>query len=446
MKSSISVLAITFLALLFSSNNALAQRGVHISFQTFYDELSPYGDWVHNPVHGYVWVPYAERGFQPYATSGHWVMTQYGNTWVSDYEWGWAPFHYGRWFYDDFYGWAWVPGSEWGPSWVHWRHSDGYYGWAPLGPGMHINVSVNIPVHHWVFVPHRHFTSHRVYHYYVPRPRVNRIYHKTVVINNVYVNNNVTYVSGPSRQDIERRTRRSVTVRSVDYADRPNRSTVSNNSVRIYRPSVSDDKAKARPARVAESGTRTNTSQGTRTTRSAVNNNTNTTRNDRSRTSTNNSVQQPSRTNAETRTSSPSRIGRTNSTTKAAEPSGSSRPARTNARSGTNDPSVQSRDRTTVQKREEAQKPASQVQRQPATRPASSASQSPAPQRQRTVNTAPKQQVKQSTAQPARQQAVKQQPERQTSTRQTSTRQTSTRQSTEKQSGNSQPSRSQRTR
>src|SRR5690606_31003777 len=153
---------------------------------------------------------------------GHWVMTEYGNTWVSDYEWGWAPFHYGRWFYDDFYGWAWVPGSEWGPSWVHWRHSDGYYGWAPLGPGVHINVSVNIPVHHWVFVPHRHFTSHRVYHYYVPRPRVNRIYHKTVVINNVYVNNNVTYVSGPSRRDIERRTRRSVTVRSVDYSDRPN--------------------------------------------------------------------------------------------------------------------------------------------------------------------------------------------------------------------------------
>src|SRR5690606_4859230 len=105
----------------FISEKATAKEDRYITFQTFYDELAPHGDWVHNPQHGFVWVPYAEPDFQPYASSGHWVMTEYGNTWVSDYSWGWAPFHYGRWYFDDYYGWAWVPGHEWGPAWVHWR-------------------------------------------------------------------------------------------------------------------------------------------------------------------------------------------------------------------------------------------------------------------------------------------------------------------------------------
>lgn len=262
MKPSIKVSILAAFALfvfLFSApEKAAAQRGMNISFQTFYDELSPYGEWIHNPRHGYVWVPYAEPGFQPYGTRGYWAVTEYGNTWVSDYEWGWAPFHYGRWFYDDYYGWSWVPGTEWGPSWVHWRHNDGYYGWAPLGPGVHFNMTIHIPVHHWVFVPNRYITSYRIYDYYVPRRRVNHIYHNTVVINNIYVNNNNTYISGPSRQDIERRTRRPVTVRTIDNADRPDRSTADSRSVRIYRPAVSEDtRSSAKPSRISDGSSRT---------------------------------------------------------------------------------------------------------------------------------------------------------------------------------------------
>ena len=101
------ILGITFTAILLMMVKPLqtqAQPGVSVSFQTFYDELSPYGTWVDDPDYGDVWVPDAEEGFKPYATRGHWVVTDYGNTWVSDYEWGWAPFHYGRWRYDDYYG------------------------------------------------------------------------------------------------------------------------------------------------------------------------------------------------------------------------------------------------------------------------------------------------------------------------------------------------------
>jgi len=130
-----------------------------VSFQLFYDQLSPYGQWVNDPNYGYVWIPDVGPNFQPYATNGYWTMTDYGNTWVSNYDWGWAPFHYGRWNYNDRYGWGWVPDYEWGPAWVNWRQSNDYYGWAPMGPGMSINVSVNIPMNFWTFVGVNHLIS-----------------------------------------------------------------------------------------------------------------------------------------------------------------------------------------------------------------------------------------------------------------------------------------------
>src|ERR1043165_5421845 len=67
------------------------------SYQQFYDDLSPYGEWVEDPQYGYVWVPDAGDDFRPYYSNGYWVNSDYGNTWVSNYDWGWAPFHYGRW-------------------------------------------------------------------------------------------------------------------------------------------------------------------------------------------------------------------------------------------------------------------------------------------------------------------------------------------------------------
>ena len=79
-----------------------AEAQTRVSLQVFYDELQPYGTWVHYGSRGYVWIPRVDRGFVPYATNGYWMNTDYGNTWVSDYAWGWAPFHYGRWLFDDF--------------------------------------------------------------------------------------------------------------------------------------------------------------------------------------------------------------------------------------------------------------------------------------------------------------------------------------------------------
>jgi len=54
--------------------------------------------------------------FAPYASGGHFVMSDYGWTWASDYDWGWAPFHYGRWLVVGGHGWCWLPGTVWGPA------------------------------------------------------------------------------------------------------------------------------------------------------------------------------------------------------------------------------------------------------------------------------------------------------------------------------------------
>ncbi|WP_162417040.1 DUF6600 domain-containing protein [Cyclobacterium roseum] len=220
---------------------------VAVSFQVFYDELSPYGDWVEDPHYGFIWIPYAERNFQPYRTNGHWVMSTYGNTWVSNYDWGWAPFHYGRWFFSDFYGWAWIPGYEWGPAWVNWRSGRGYYGWFPLGPRTQFYASVHYPVYsHWVFVPRRRLLSRNIYRYYLPGRNINLIYNQTTVINNTYVYNNQRYVAGPSRRELQQVTRRNVPVFEVREERRPGRSAIRNNSVRLYRPEVQRTQASNR--------------------------------------------------------------------------------------------------------------------------------------------------------------------------------------------------------
>ena len=76
-----------------------SQQQDDITYQQFYDDLSPYGNWVNYGSYGYAWVP-GVSNFRPYYTNGYWVYSDYGWTWASNYNWGWAPFHYGRWVND----------------------------------------------------------------------------------------------------------------------------------------------------------------------------------------------------------------------------------------------------------------------------------------------------------------------------------------------------------
>jgi hypothetical protein len=208
-----------------------------VDIATFEEELAPHGRWVDTSEYGRVWIPNVDENFRPYATNGRWVVTSYGNTWVSDYEWGWAAFHYGRWYRDNLWGWVWVPGRVWGPAWVAWRSGGGYYGWAPLGPSVSINI--NFPSFFWTFVPQTHITNHHIHHHYIPSTQVVNVYNNTTVIKNHYRVNNRVYVYGPKKQDIERVTNSQVAVYRVDRLNKPGQSQVEGRSVRIYQPKPS---------------------------------------------------------------------------------------------------------------------------------------------------------------------------------------------------------------
>lgn len=217
-------------------NKVTAQNYGSVSFDVFYNELSPYGYWDNDPNYGDIWFPNVDANFRPYSSNGYWTMTQYGNTWVSNYPWGWAPFHYGRWVQTRYNGWGWIPGYEWGPAWVDWRSGNGYYGWAPMAPRsrLSVNVSIGLPIDIWVFAPSRHIYDRNIYsHSHYGRPN---IYNNTTIINNTYIVNNNHYHGGPSRRDIERSTGRRVTVRAIKDSQRPGSSRVDNRTVSMYRP------------------------------------------------------------------------------------------------------------------------------------------------------------------------------------------------------------------
>jgi hypothetical protein len=215
------------------------QEAQEISFSTFYDELSPYGRWIDYPQYGRVWIA-NQPGFVPYQTDGHWAYTAYGWTWVSDYNWGWAPFHYGRWSYDNFYGWLWIPGYEWAPAWVSWRSGGGYYGWAPLSPGISIGVEIGfntIPQHYWCFVPNQYMGSSNMRNYYAGRNNNITIINNTSIINTTNQYRGARYWQGPDRNDVERYTGKSIQPYELHDANKPGQQ-VSNNNINVYRPRI----------------------------------------------------------------------------------------------------------------------------------------------------------------------------------------------------------------
>lgn len=236
MKKIITVFVMLFM--LAGSYKAAAQINAGISFNTFYTELSPYGRWIDYPQYGQVWIS-NETGFEPYSTNGYWEYTNYGWMWVSNYAWGWAPFHYGRWAYLNHYGWAWVPGYEWAPAWVGWCNYGGYYGWAPLSPGLGFNYSFSsIPYNYWRFVRHQYINNRNVHRHY-QRPAINSDqYNNITVINNTVVNNNTTYIAGPPREQAESYIRKKIEPKQVAFSEQGVKRTevLNKKEIRVYRP------------------------------------------------------------------------------------------------------------------------------------------------------------------------------------------------------------------
>lgn len=242
MISMISVLLLSF------SGNVKSQPRTSVDFQFFYDHLSPYGNWMSNPRYGYVWHPNVVSDFHPYRTNGHWVWTlEFEWMWVSDYEWGWAPFHYGRWYFDDVYGWLWIPSNEWSPAWVVWRNGIDFYGWAPLGPGMGISLLFSFgqadyfPEYYWSFVPQHYITAYNI-HQHCYHPQRNHEFYKQ----SNYMSRREShdekerwlYVNGPSKSEVELRTREKIKPFNVLESDEPVIYTEQKEHIQIYKPFV----------------------------------------------------------------------------------------------------------------------------------------------------------------------------------------------------------------
>ncbi len=189
-----------------ATNVAAQPETQPVTVNYFYDSLAPYGSWVVVNGYGRCWRPTVctyDSSWQPYCDRGRWVYSDCGWYWNSDYAWG-ATFHYGRWFRDASVGWCWYPDTVWAPSWVTWRRSNSYCGWAPLPPrtsyqagvgivynggGVSVGFGFGLGASCFTFVPTQYFCNPHPRNYCVAPTQVTQIYNNTTVINNYNVNN-----------------------------------------------------------------------------------------------------------------------------------------------------------------------------------------------------------------------------------------------------------------
>jgi hypothetical protein len=232
------------------------------SVSYFYSSLAPYGSWIDVDGYGLCWQPtvaVGNAGWRPYSDRGRWLWSNHGWYWYSDYSWGWAPFHYGRWCDYPRVGWVWVPGTHWGPSWVSWRYSSSYCGWAPLPPhaywhsgfgfysgGVSVGFSFGwgLDYHCYNYVPYNRFCDRSPGLHVVRGSRAQAIHRETTVVNNYVVGDNNTIINnGVGRDRIARANRGQVptaTVREgVSTAGARREQLVSNGSqLAVVRPSL----------------------------------------------------------------------------------------------------------------------------------------------------------------------------------------------------------------
>jgi hypothetical protein len=237
------LIAILFLGATFTRPIRSLAQDETVDYQVFYDNLAPYGSWVNMDPYGSVWIPNVGPGFAPYASNGYWANTDYGWTWVSDFDWGWAAFHYGRWEHKRDIGWFWIPDYTWGPAWVDWDYGPGYYGWAPLGYGVNIDVALGGGWHphdrRWCFVEEGYMGRRNIGSYYIPRERNTEILVNMHPITERYNDDrrHAVYIAGPRRDDVARITHKDVKVYNFGERNTPGHD-VSGRTINLYRPAV----------------------------------------------------------------------------------------------------------------------------------------------------------------------------------------------------------------
>jgi hypothetical protein len=202
---------------------ARAQVDVNVTVGGFYDELTPYGQWV-DCSYGQCWVPaHVDADWQPYS-NGQWIYTEYGWTWVSSDPWGGNPYHYGTWASIEGHRWAWVPGTVWAPAWVTWSYSNNYVGWAPLPPTVVFGASgysgspVIVSRTQYVFVPTNHFVGTNVQSVRISSQQSAQIFAQTRPVTGFAVSGGIVRNTALPMATIERAHGGKIETRSIQAA------------------------------------------------------------------------------------------------------------------------------------------------------------------------------------------------------------------------------------
>jgi len=239
-----------------------------VSFQTFYDELAPVGEWIqitkeeieqelkdgdgqsyssNSQEDGelvFIWRPVLdEQDWKPY-TNGKWVYTEHGWLWASDYKWGWAVHHYGRWWNSGRYGWVWLPGYVWAPAWVVWRVSDNHAGWCPLSPsakwrgtdGITIdNYTVKNKDADWVFVEKTKFVNEIDRTVMIPQGENKKFVSCSQTILDLKPDNGKIINRGPDVADIETKTGKKIGQKKVKFNKEKIRALIGESDVSLFK-------------------------------------------------------------------------------------------------------------------------------------------------------------------------------------------------------------------
>jgi len=264
MKRIIALFAVAWLSL-----GLVRTQAEDVSVEVFYNQLSPYGDWLDAGDYGYVWHPRdAGDDWRPYV-DGHWAYTDSGWTWLSDEPYSWAVYHYGRWTQIESVGWVWVPGTEWGPAWVSFRYSDRHVGWAPLPPeaefggqfreiGAWSDSYYDVGPTDYIFVDVRNFGAPRLRDFELPFSQNVAFIEETTNVTNIRVENNVAFIGGPDFEVINRVSAQKIPRLQLDrrtsgFGADPNsfRASVQGNSLRVAAPAIAAAGATVAPSKIA---------------------------------------------------------------------------------------------------------------------------------------------------------------------------------------------------
>jgi hypothetical protein len=239
-----------------------------VSFQSFYDVLSPMGEWIQitkedidedlNEGEGqsfssiaddellFIWKPSVNSDWKPFM-NGRWEYTDHGWLWVSADKWGGTTYNYGRWWNSPKYGWVWLPGYTWAPGWVRWKITDDHIGWAPLSPKAKWKSETGITANNykynnsdndWVFVNDNTFTGDINSSNIVSATGNSALVKTSSDITNIKIEDDKIINPGPDVNAIEKRTGKKFTRRTLKFSRERNRTIVGNDDIVIGRENL----------------------------------------------------------------------------------------------------------------------------------------------------------------------------------------------------------------